>query len=324
MEIGRMTNSKASLLCSCRNLLAIITLQTRSVFDTLTPLFCIIKRQPKVKKSKQIAMSRSRPEILLIDDDPVLCQVFKDIFSNEDWSIRTALSGNQGLEIAKAHKPDIAVCDIILPDINGMEVCKLLKKRQPKLQVLFLSGLNQTTEKVIGLELGAEDYITKPFGIRELRARLRAAVRRIGNSHATSQAAQAPPHINANGQIQLGPLTLLPEQKQIWIEDSVIQLSNRDYAILSVLVSKPDQVFSRQDLISRMENNEVNERTIDAQIRRLRDKIESNGTLKCIETVRGVGYRFRIPNTTERLIHEYSETDLGISPESGGGLGPSQ
>jgi DNA-binding response OmpR family regulator len=215
-------------------------------------------------------MSRSRPEILLIDDDPVLCQVFKDIFSNEDWTIRTGLSGHQGLE------------------------------------------------------LGAEDYITKPFGIRELRARLRAAVRRVGNSYATLQDTQAPPLVNAEGQIQLGSFTLLPETKQIWLKDTVIQLSNRDYAILSVLVSKPDEVFSRQDLISQSENNEVNERTIDAQIRRLRDKIESNGILKCIETVRGVGYRFRIPNTTERLIHEYSETDLGISPESGGGPGPSQ
>jgi DNA-binding response OmpR family regulator len=199
-----MTNPNASLLCSCRNLLAIITLQTRSVFDTLTPVFCIIKRQSKVKKSKQITMSRFRPEILLIDDDPVLCQVFKDIFSNEDWSIRTALSGNQGLEIAKAHKPDIAVCDIILPDINGMEVCKLLKKRQPKLQVLFLSGLNQTSEKVIGLELGAEDYITKPFGIRELRARLRAAVRRIGNSYATLQTTPAPPLGKCRGPNSIG------------------------------------------------------------------------------------------------------------------------
>ena len=147
---------------------------------------------------------------------------------------------------------------------------------------------------------------------------------RIGKDNTLSQAAQAPPRVNADGQIQLGSITLLPETKQIWLEDAVIQLSNRDYAILSVLATKPDQVFSRQDLISRMEKTEVHERTIDAQIRRLRDKIESNGTLKCIETVRGVGYRFRIPNTTERLIHEYSETDLGISPESGGGLGPSQ
>ncbi|MGE3727106.1 MAG: response regulator transcription factor [Candidatus Sericytochromatia bacterium] len=270
-------------------------------------------------------MSRTRPEILLIDDDPVLCQVFKDIFSNEDWSIRTALSGNQGLEIAKEHKPDIAVCDIILPDINGMDVCKLLKKRQPKLQVLFLSGLSQTAEKVVGLELGAEDYITKPFGIRELRARLRAAVRRIGMSYHIPQHSRLNASQQENSdQLQLGCLTLLKTTKQIWLEDQLIQLSNRDYHLFSVLISKPDYVFSRQDLIAQMENNEVNERTIDAQIRRLRDKIESNGTVKCIETVRGVGYRFRTPNISERLIHEYSETDLGISPEGGGGPGPSQ
>lgn len=268
-------------------------------------------------------MSRARPEILLIDDDPVLCQVFKDIFSNEDWSIRTALSGNQGLEIAKIYKPDIAVCDIILPDINGMDVCKLLKQRQPKLQVLFLSGLNQTTEKVVGLELGAEDYITKPFGIRELRARLRAAVRRIGKAYPIQQPTPASQQPNKE-ELQLGCLTLLPDKKQLWLEEQLIQLSTRDYEVLSVLVSKPDHVFSRQDLISHMKHNEVNERTIDAQIRRLRDKIESNGKIKCIETVRGVGYRFRTPNTSERLIHEYSDADLGISPESGGGLGPSQ
>lgn len=238
-------------------------------------------------------MNVTRPEILLIDDDPVLCQVFKDIFSNEDWSIRTALNGSQGLEIAQEHLPDIAVCDIILPDINGMEVCKQLKQQQPELQVLFLSGLNQTAEKVIGLELGAEDYITKPFGIRELRARLRAAVRRIGQTY-------TPPYqANQTDGISLGMLTLIPNKKQLWLDKQMIQLSQRDFQVLSILSSKPDHVFSRQDLITQMGSPEVNERSIDAQIRRLRDKIESNG-IKCIDTVRGVGYRFRTPNISER------------------------
>jgi two-component system, OmpR family, response regulator len=238
-------------------------------------------------------MNPTHPEILLIDDDPVLCQVFKDIFSNESWSIRTALSGQQGLSMAQIHKPDIAICDIILPDINGMEVCRLLKQRNPNLQVLFLSGLNQPNEKVIGLELGAEDYITKPFGIRELRARLRVAVRRI-SAKRKSQIANAM-HLSLLDQekYELEGLTFFPGKKLVWVNDQLFSLSNRAFMILTLLASQPNHVFSRQDLILEINCDEINERTIDAQIRRLRDKIESNTKSKYIETVRGRGYRFR-------------------------------
>ncbi|PIQ24257.1 hypothetical protein COW36_10590 [bacterium (Candidatus Blackallbacteria) CG17_big_fil_post_rev_8_21_14_2_50_48_46] len=241
---------------------------------------------------KKTAAQKIPAKILLIDDDPILCQVFQDMFVTEPWKIETALNGAQGLAKAAQNTPDIAICDIMLPDISGMEVCRMLKKKHPQMQVLFLSGLDATTEKVIGLELGAEDYITKPFGMRELRARLRAAVRRKGK-YFPELTAFAPPQAPIKRKLYAaGELVFNTQTREVSVRNKILHLTQREFEIFKILALSPDKIFTRLDLTDLLKNKNINERTIDAQIRRLRDKIKSEDLPQYIQTVRGIGYRF--------------------------------
>ena len=213
-------------------------------------------------------MKYVQARILLIDDDPVLCNLLPEAFAKEAWLIQTASNGNEALKIAEEEPPDIAVCDILLPDINGMEVCKILKQKYPQTQVIFLSSIDEVTDKIVGLEIGAEDYITKPFGMRELKARLRTAVRRISRHREAQLRAKPKLALIPDHWIELGGLTFYQKSRQVWLKEKVVGLSRREFELLKILAGSPGEIFSRNDLSQKIQGKEIHERSIDAQIYR--------------------------------------------------------
>lgn len=239
--------------------------------------------------------------ILIIDDARKLIELIRQVLENEACEIETADNCQAGLQLFEHFAPQILLCDIILPDGNGMDICRFAKQSNPYCQVLLLSSLTDELDKVLGLELGADDYITKPFSVRELRSRVRAAIRRLElfENQAVQPVDRQLETPAAHSRIEIEGLLIEPESRRVWKNHLELDLTRKEFELLVLLASHRGRVFSRQDLLERLwqHNPEINERSIDAQVRRLRDKIEPAESPLYIETVRGSGYRF-LPATS--------------------------
>ena len=229
-------------------------------------------------------------KILVVDDDKNLLEVLRYNLVKESYTVITAEDGVQALELARRHKPDLTILDIMLPGLDGLEVCRILRK-EIEAPILMLTAKAEEVDKVVGLELGADDYMTKPFSIRELMARLRAMLRR---SQRMEQQAH-PSEEDIPLLLKAGSLEIDTVGHRVFRNGLVLSLSPKEFDLLSFLVRNRGQVFSREVLVEKLwgYSHEGTGRTVDVHIRWLRRKIEDNPQKpEHLLTVHGFGYKF--------------------------------
>lgn len=225
-------------------------------------------------------MSKS---ILVIDDEPQIADICRDYLTAAGFGVLVAHDGVKGLALARKERPDLVVLDLMLPGLDGLDVCRELR-RESTTPIIMLTARVDESDKLIGLELGADDYLTKPFSPRELVARVRTVLRRVAGS-------AQPAHAEV---IRAGNLTLDRNRYKALLPDREETLTPTEFEILAALASQPGRIFSRAQLltVARGVAFESYERAIDSHIRNLRRKIETEGAPEYIITVHGVGYKF--------------------------------
>lgn len=220
--------------------------------------------------------------ILIADDDPHIREVVAFALESAGHTITAKPDGKAALSAARAEAFDLVVLDIMMPGLDGIEVCRRIRERST-VPILFLSARDEEIDKIIGLEVGGDDYITKPFSTRELTARVKAMLRRVEMASA--------PRAEAPTVKQHGQLTLDPERFEVTWRSSPVVLTVTEFGVLEALLSTPGKVYTRAELVERAYrfDNHVTERTIDTHVKRIRKKFDSGQ--QPIETVFGLGYR---------------------------------
>ena len=224
--------------------------------------------------------------ILVVEDEPDLRQVLSYNLRDAGHDVSTAAEGRKGLALAAQERPDLVLLDLMLPDMSGLEVCRTLKgdALTRDIPVVMLTARGEEIDRVVGFELGADDYVVKPFSIRELLLRLRAVLRR--------GALPAEPVADAPAQIRFGRLVIDAGAHRVWVDDAEVALTPLEFKLLCTLYERRNRVQSRGVLLDDVwgASQENMTRTIDTHVKRLREKLGSVG--EYVETVRGVGYRF--------------------------------
>lgn len=224
-------------------------------------------------------------KILLVDDDSALVEGLSYSLKREGYEVAVAADGLRALECVREEQPDLIILDIMLPQLDSFEVCRILRAAGAKVPILMLTAKAEEVDKVVGLELGADDYLTKPFSLRELVARIRALLRR---AQMVKEAAQ-------DEVLHYGDLEINVSSRTVRRGDSLLELSPKEFDLLVFLVKNRGQVFSRDVLLERVWGHDWvgDPRTVDVHIRWLREKIELDpANPRRILTVRGVGYKF--------------------------------
>jgi DNA-binding response OmpR family regulator len=220
-------------------------------------------------------------KILVIDDEPKIVEICQDYLKAAGFDVVTAGSGLSGLAVARREKPDLVVLDLMMPGMDGLDVCRTLR-REGDIPIIMLTARVEESDKLIGLELGADDYITKPFSPRELAARVRVVLRRVSGDP-TSEV------------IRAGDVSLDRTRYEAQLPEKTISLTPTEFEIFATLMSQPGRIFSRAQLLTAAHGVvfESYERAIDSHIRNLRRKLETDdGQQRYIATVHGVGYKF--------------------------------
>ena len=219
-------------------------------------------------------------KILIADDEPDILEILQFNLETEGFEVFIAKNGNEAIEAAKKHLPDLIILDVMMPYKNGIEVCNILRL-QPAFKetlIVFLSALSDEITEVKGLETGADDYLTKPISPKILITKINALFRRLNKKVSTI--------------IQLGDLEIDREKYIIRNKGDEIVMARKEFELLSLLAGKPGKVFLRQEILNQIWGTEVivGDRTIDVHIRKIRQKLN----LDCISTVKGVGYKFEL------------------------------
>lgn len=220
--------------------------------------------------------------ILVIDDEERLLSLVKAYLEQSGFRVVTAKNGRDGLFLARQEKPDLILLDVMMPEMDGYEFMQA-HRREHNTPIIMLTAKVEEDERVLGLELGADDYITKPFSPRELLARVRAVLRRLGMTEPTGRVLRA------------GDIVLDQERYFVEVSGKQVDLTRSEFDLLATMMTSPGRVFSRLDLLDRLQGTayEGYERTVDVHIKNLRSKIEENPRKpRYIQTVYGVGYRF--------------------------------
>lgn len=225
------------------------------------------------------------PNILIVEDEPDLLELLRYNLVREGYHVQVADTGEEGLRLARATPPDLLLLDLMLPGMDGLEVCRTLKSRPgtADIPIIMLTARGEESDIVRGLELGADDYVTKPFSPRVLLARIKLVLRR----------GQAEPDGNGRGTIQAPGLSIDPERHEVLADGKPVDLTATEFRLLAVLATRPGRVFTRQQIIESIHDGfaAVTDRSVDVQVVALRKKLGTVGNH--IETVRGVGYRYK-------------------------------
>lgn len=226
----------------------------------------------------------AKTNILVVEDESDIRELIRYNLAREGYGVLEAESGERALVVARESNPDLILLDLMLPELDGLEVCRRLRRDYPQLQtpIVMVTAKGEEADIVAGLEVGADDYITKPFSPRVLTARIRAVLRRGSRE----KGVEAEP-------IQIHNLTIHPGRHEILVDGRAIDLTATEFRVLTFLARRPGWVFTRYQIVDAVhgENYPVTERSVDVQIVGLRKKLGEAG--KLIETVRGVGYRFK-------------------------------
>jgi DNA-binding response OmpR family regulator len=221
-------------------------------------------------------------KILIVEDELPLLQTISYNLEQEGYRVVQAQDGLVALDVARNQRPDLILLDIMLPGIDGVEVCRLLR-REMDIPIIMLTAKSREIDKVVGLEIGADDYVTKPFGMLELLARIRAALRRVRSE------------VQKHEVIRAGGVEMNTASHLVKVDEREVPLRPKEFELLRVLLTNRGRAMERSDLLERIwgEDEYIDAGTLDVHIRRLREKIETNPSNPVyISTVRGVGYKF--------------------------------
>ena len=218
--------------------------------------------------------------ILVVDDETKIVRLARDYLEKNGYRVTIATDGQTALTAARREKPDLIVLDLMLPQIDGREVCKILR-RESDVPIIMLTALAEEVDQVTGLEIGADDYITKPFSPRALIARVRALLRRVKGE------------VKAPSVIRVGGLEIDAEKYSVTFNNSPIKLTPNEFKLLQLLASRPGQTLTREQLLDDLHGAASSiDRSVDSHIKNLRRKLEITSKQNLIETVYGIGYRF--------------------------------
>ncbi len=229
-----------------------------------------------------------RKKVLVVDDEKAISDIIKFNLLKDGYDVEVAEDGDEALKKVYLIQPDLILLDVMLPKLDGFQVCRKIRESF-NTPIIMLTAKEEEVDKVLGLELGADDYITKPFGMRELLARVKANIRRVDIDNLDTSSVKSV-------QIESGNLTIDLERYEVKKDDDVIELTLREYELLKFLATQENQIFTREQLLKDVWGYEYfgDIRTVDVTIRRLREKIEDDSSSpKFIMTKRGVGYYFR-------------------------------
>jgi two-component system phosphate regulon response regulator PhoB len=217
--------------------------------------------------------------VLIVDDDADILKLLNYNLTNAGYSVQTASTGRAALETIHKNPPDLIVLDLMLPDVDGMEVCRTLRLDtvSRRIPIIMLTARGDEIDRVVGFELGADDYVAKPFSPREFVLRVKSMLRRSGKDSAVV--------------VRAGNIQLFPDRRQCFVDGQPVILTAKEFDLLYELIKGGGNVLSRETLMDRVwgYHGDAESRTLDTHVRRLRDKLGSGGS--CVETVRGIGYR---------------------------------
>ncbi len=229
-------------------------------------------------------------KILIIEDEQHIVDILKFNLQKEGYETIEALDGATGLELAINEKPNLILLDVMLPQMDGFEVCRKIREEHMQVPIIMLTAREEELDKVLGLELGADDYMTKPFSMRELTARVKANLRRVNNREVSQVNTEKSDHV-----IYTGDLAINTERYEVSKNGRVLDITLREFELLKFLATQPEKIFSREKLLENVWGYEYygDVRTVDVTVRRLREKIENDPSMpKYIITKRGLGYYF--------------------------------
>ncbi|MDF2682210.1 MAG: two-component response regulator [Brevibacillus sp.] len=223
--------------------------------------------------------------ILLVDDEPQILEILSSYLQKDGFHVVTAETGTEALEMASSMNPDCMILDLMLPDLSGEEVCREIRK-QSRVPILILTAKSGESDRIQGLEIGADDYLVKPFSPRELVARVRAILRRSGDYQSLTD------------QVQIGDLFISISDKRVRKKEVLLDVTPNEYRLLTTLIRYPGRNWSREELVAEVLGYDFDgyDRTIDTHVKNLRQKIEDDPKNPVyVKTVYGFGYRFENP-----------------------------
>ena len=228
-------------------------------------------------------------KVLVVDDEKLIVKGIRYSLEQDGMAVEVAYDGRQALEMAQNNAYDVILLDVMLPELNGFEVCQMIRDFSD-VPIIMLTAKGDDMDKILGLEYGADDYITKPFNILEVKARIKAIMRRTKKDDKQAE---------RSGSITVGDLRLDCESRRVFINDKEVNLTAKEFDVLELLVKNPNKVYSREALLTYVWGNKAMDsgdvRTVDVHVRRLREKIEpSPSDPKYVHTKWGVGYYFRV------------------------------
>ncbi|HEY0405028.1 MAG TPA: response regulator transcription factor [Pyrinomonadaceae bacterium] len=226
--------------------------------------------------------------LLVVEDDENISTLINEHFSRVGYSVKTAEDGVAGVQAALQDHPDVIVLDLRLPKMDGLAVCREVREKAPYIPILMLTAKDDVVDKVLGLEMGADDYITKPFALRELEARIKSVLRRARTAASVEAAGDEAPIVR-------GKLRIDPAKREVTVGERQVELTPKEFDLLRLFASNPGRVFPRKYLLEKIwdYSYEGYDRTIDSHINRLRAKIEDNPeNPSMVLTVWGIGYKF--------------------------------
>ena len=228
-------------------------------------------------------------KILIIEDDKEITDLVEINLDSSEYMLQKAFDGKTGLSMGKSSQFDLIILDLMLPKLNGIEVCKKLRADGVNTPILMLTAKSEVIDKVLGLELGADDYLTKPFSIRELLARIKANIRRVQVEHESADES------NHKETYHYGKLSINLEKRKVTLDSESVSLTPKEFELLQLFATNPGKVFSREELLKEVWGYQFEgyDHTVNSHINRLRNKIESDASNpRYLKTVWGVGYRF--------------------------------
>ena len=226
-------------------------------------------------------METRQQKILIVEDEESIQKLLEFTLRQANYATIIADDGEEAIEKVVDDRPDLILLDLMLPKIDGLEVCRMLRKQEIEIPIIMLTAKGEEMDKIIGLEIGADDYMTKPFSPREVAARVRAVLRRTGERSQTKEK-----------KLVAGQLTVYPERLEVYLEDKQLEFTPKEFELLVYFMRNPNRVFSRDQLLQSVWNYEFagDSRIVDVHVSHLRDKIEENTRKpRYIKTMRGVG-----------------------------------
>jgi DNA-binding response OmpR family regulator len=227
-----------------------------------------------------------KTKVLIVEDDPHILLGLEEVLKSDGFEVAVCDRGDQAMDAVKKHRPALILLDVMLPGLSGYDICKQLRAKKVSTPILMLTAKGQELDKVVGLELGADDYVTKPFGVRELLARIHALLRRTVAAPSTESPSQAP--------FRIGSATIDPKTFQLKREKTVEELTDKELKLLQLFAAHAGEVLSRDRLLTEVwgYNYYGTTRTLDQVIVQLRKKLGDSGDdPKYLLTVHGVGYK---------------------------------